>query len=68
MSLSIFTQFIPVFPVGAAAQLFSSTGGGGCLVKNFGKVNADRVKFVDDICAAAKGYEYLAELQLGGKG
>ena len=44
------------------------TGGGGCLVKNFGKVNADRLKFVDDICAAAKGYEYLAELQLGGKG
>ena len=44
------------------------TGGGGCLVKNFGKVSADRVKFVDDICAAAKGYEYLAELQLGGKG
>ena len=40
------------------------TGGGGCLVKNFGKVNADRVKFVDDICAAAKGYEYLAEAQL----
>jgi len=32
------------------------TGGGGCLVKNF--------KFVDDICAAAKGYEYLAEAQL----
>ena len=44
------------------------TGGGGCLVKHFGKVNADRVKFVDDICAAAKGYEFLAELQLGGKG
>ena len=40
------------------------TGGGGCLVKNFGKVNTDRVKFVDDICAAAKGYEYLAEAQL----
>ena len=40
------------------------TGGGGCLVKHFGKVNADRVKFVDDICAAAKGYEYLAEAQL----
>ena len=36
----------------------------GCLVKHFGKVNADRVKFVDDICAAAKGYEYLAEAQL----
>ena len=40
------------------------TGGGGCLVKNFGKVSTDRVKFVDDICAAAKGYEYLAEAQL----
>ena len=33
-------------------------------MKNFGKVSADRVKFVDDICAAAKGYEYLAEAQL----
>ena len=31
------------------------TGGGGCLVKNFYKCNPDRVKFVDDICAAAKG-------------
>ena len=40
------------------------TEGGGCLVKNFSKVNPDRVKFVDDICAAAKGYEYLAEVQI----
>ena len=40
------------------------TGGGGCLIKNFSKVNADRVKFVEDICAAAKGYEYLAETQM----
>lgn len=40
------------------------TGGGGCLVKNFYKVNSDRVRFVDDICAAAKGYEYMAEIQL----
>ena len=40
------------------------TGGGGCLVKNFYKFNPDRVRFVDDICAAAKGYEYLAELQM----
>ena len=40
------------------------TGGGGCLIKNFSKVNSDRVKFVDDICAAAKGYEYLAEAQI----
>ena len=34
------------------------TGGGGCLVKNFYKFSTDRVKFVEDICAAAKGYEY----------
>ena len=40
------------------------TGGGGCLVKNFYKFSADRVKFVEDICAAAKGYEYLAETQM----
>ena len=40
------------------------TGGGGCLVKNVYKFNADRVKFVDDISAAAKGYEYMAEIQL----
>ena len=40
------------------------TGGGGCLVKNFYKINNDRVKFVEDICAAAKGYEYMAEIQL----
>lgn len=40
------------------------TGGGGCLVKHFRKCSPDRVIFVDDICAAAKGYEYLAEAQL----
>ena len=40
------------------------TGGGGCLVKHFYSFNAERVKIVDDICAAAKGYEYLAELQI----
>ena len=39
------------------------TGGGGCLIKNFGKINTERVFFIDDICAAAKGYEYMAELQ-----
>lgn len=45
------------------------TGGGGCLIKNFYKFNADRTVFVEDICAAAKGYEYLAEIQVSaGKG
>ena len=39
------------------------TGGGGCLVRNFCRINPNRVIFVDDICAAAKGYEYMAELQ-----
>ncbi len=40
------------------------TGGGACLVRHFCKINKDRVVFVDDICAAAKGYEYMADLQL----
>ena len=40
------------------------TGGGGCLVKHFGKTDPQRVRFVDDICAAAKGYEYLAGIQI----
>ena len=40
------------------------TGGGGCLVRNFFKYDSERVRFVDDICAAAKGYEYMAGLQL----
>ena len=40
------------------------TGGGGCLVKNFNKINADRVKFVNDNCTATKGNEYLAEAQI----
>ena len=41
------------------------TGGGGCLIKNFYNYDKSRVFFVDDICAAAKGYEHMAELQLG---
>ena len=40
------------------------TGGGGCLIKNFGTYDQKRVKFINDICAAAKGYEYMANLQL----
>jgi len=37
-------------------------GGGGCLVKNFGEFEG-RVIINDDICATAKGYEYLARLR-----
>ena len=40
------------------------TGGGGCLVRHFGHFDPDRVRFVDDICAAAKGYEYMAAIQI----
>ena len=39
-------------------------GGGGCLVKNFGQYEASRVTILDDICATAKGYEYLAYASL----
>ena len=40
------------------------TGGGGCLVKHFHRFDAERVRFIDDVRAAAKGYEYMAELQI----
>ena len=45
-------------------------GGGGCLVKNFGKYDPRRVTINDDICATAKGYEALVQAKLrrnGGK-
>ena len=40
------------------------TGGGGCLIEHFYKGDTKNIVFVEDICAAAKGYEYLAEKQL----
>ncbi len=36
-------------------------GGGGCLVKHFGKYEAESVIFVDDLHASAKGYEYMVQ-------
>ena len=39
-------------------------GGGGCLVKNCGKYDESRVTILEDICATAKGYEYLAYASL----
>ena len=36
------------------------TGGGAALIKNFGSFDEDRVVFIEDICATAKGYEKLA--------
>lgn len=42
-------------------------GGGGCIVKNFAEYDAKRVEIIEDICAAAKGYERLAYAILGKK-
>jgi len=39
-------------------------GGGAALVKNFGKYDPEKVEIIDDICANAKGYEYIAEQML----
>jgi plasmid segregation protein ParM len=38
-------------------------GGGGCLIRNFGKYDASSVEIIDDICATAKGYEELYNAQ-----
>ena len=38
-------------------------GGGSCLIKNFGEFDAGRVVINEDVCATAKGYEYLAQLR-----
>ena len=43
-------------------------GGGGCLVKNFGKYDPNRVTINDDICATAKGYEALVQAKLRKEG
>ena len=37
---------------------------GGCLTRNFGTYDESRVTILDDICATAKGYEYLALMSL----
>ena len=39
-------------------------GGGGCLIRNFGTYDKARVTILDDICATAKDYEYLAQMSL----
>ena len=43
-------------------------GGGGCLIKHFAEVDPARVVVIDDIHATAKGYEYMAKLELRSKG
>ena len=43
-------------------------GGGGCLIRNFADYNASRVIIDEDICATAKGYEYMALVSLNKNG
>ena len=38
-------------------------GGGGCLIRNFGKYDTSSVEIIEDICATAKGYEELYNAQ-----
>ena len=40
------------------------TGGGGCLIEHFYRGDTKNIVFIENICAAAQGYEYLAEKQL----
>lgn len=35
-------------------------GGGGCLIKNFATYDKESVIIIDDLCAAAKGFEFVA--------
>lgn len=39
-------------------------GGGGCLIKNFARYDESRVTINEDICATAKGYEYMANARM----
>lgn len=39
-------------------------GGGGCLIRHFGEHDKNRVFISSDICATAKGYEYIAYTKL----
>lgn len=39
-------------------------GGGGCIIRNFGSYDKERVEIISDICATVKGYEYIAYLQM----
>ena len=41
-------------------------GGGSCLIKNFAEYDPSRVTINGDICATAKGYELLAQRNMGG--
>ena len=52
---------------GSPAMLYV-VGGGGCLIRNFADFDASRVIINEDICATAKGYEYMALVTLNRNG
>ena len=39
-------------------------GGGGCILRNFAAYDASRTTVIDDLCATAKGYEFMAESRI----
>ena len=39
-------------------------GEGGCILRNFGAYDASRTTLIDDLCATAKGYEFMAESRI----
>ncbi|MDO4484717.1 MAG: ParM/StbA family protein [Clostridia bacterium] len=43
-------------------------GGGACLVRNFGQMDSDRVRIIDDIQANAKGYQQFTAAMLKKRG
>ena len=43
-------------------------GGGSCLIRNFGEYDRKRTVINEDICATAKGYEYMALVTLNRNG
>ena len=43
-------------------------GGGGCLIRNFADYDHNRTVINEDICATAKGYEYMALVALNRNG
>lgn len=45
-----------------------AVGGGGCLIRNFAEYDNSWVFINEDICATAKGYEYMALVTLNWKG
>ena len=43
-------------------------GGGGCILRSLGAYDPSRMTVVDDLCATAKGYEFLAESRIRRRG